>query len=192
MLVMVILRAVDLGDLAESREQLERAVAGRAAECLALQILRRLDRAVGLHRDSERRPVVHDVDRDRRVFGLFGGKLDQRIDVAEAHVIRAVGDERDRSTGAVALIDRHLEAGGFEVAAVVGQEKPALRALVFPVQHHFQLGFGGRRRGAASGRPSERGGERDGGAAGKQAMTGSCWVCVCHVASAPGLSSAPE
>ena len=47
-----------------------------------------------------------------------------------------------------------VEAGGFEIAAVLGEEEPALRALVLPVQHHLSLVCGGGGRGR-----HERGGE---------------------------------
>ena len=143
--------------------------------------------AVGAHRDGEWRPVVHHVDRDRRFCGLFGGELDQRIDVAEADVIGAVGHQRDRRAGAVALVHGDVEAGGFEIAAVVGEEKPALRALVFPVQHHFQLGFGGRRRGVRKRDGSrERGGERETQRRVIEVMTGSCCGFDCCTGVGPG------
>ena len=41
---------------------------------------------------------------------------------------------------------RDLEAFGFEIALVVGEEEHALRALVLPVQHHLELGGLRRRR----------------------------------------------
>ena len=100
-----------------------------------------LDRRVGLHRDRERRAIVHDVDRDRRFFGLLRREIDQRVDVAEADVIGAARDFRDRRRRAIALVDVHLKSLGFEVALVLGEEEPALRALIFPVQHEFQLGL---------------------------------------------------
>ena len=99
-----------LASLQSAGKQLQRAVIGGAAERLAFEVLRRLDRAVGLHRHRERRLVEHHVDRDRRVLGLFRRKLDQRVDVAEADVIGAVGDQRDRGARAVALVERDFEA----------------------------------------------------------------------------------
>ena len=147
MLVMLTLLQSILASLHKRREQLERAVIGGAAERLALEILRRLDRAVRLHRHGEGRLVEHHIDRDRRVLGLLGRELDQRVDVAEADVVGAVRDQRYRCARAVALVERDLEPLGFEVAAVLRQEEHPLRALVFPVQHQLELGLrvGGRR-----------------------------------------------
>ncbi len=162
MLVILMVSQSDFRNLAECREQLERAVSGSAAERLAFQILRRLDRAVGAHGDGERRLVIHDIDRDRRLLRLGGGKLDQCVDVAEADVIGAARHQRDRRTGPVALVHRHVEAGLFEIAAVLGEEKPALWALVFPVQNHLELGFGGSRRcGGERHGKADRGSYRD-------------------------------
>jgi hypothetical protein len=129
------LAAVDLGELAQGREQLERAVVGGAAEGLALEILRRLDRAVRLHRHGEGRLVEHHIDRDRRVVRLLGRQLDQRVDIAEPDIVGAVGDQGNGGARTVALIERDLEPLGFEVAAVVSQEEHPLRALILPVQH---------------------------------------------------------
>jgi hypothetical protein len=94
MLVMLTLAQSILASL--HGEQLERAVVGGAAQRLADEILGRLDRAVGLHRHGERRLVEHDIDRDRRVVGLLGRELDQRVDVAEAGIIGAVRHQRHR------------------------------------------------------------------------------------------------
>ncbi len=93
------LGAVELGDLAESWKKLERAITGRAANRFALEVFRRLDAAVGFHGNGEGRLIVHDIDGDRRFFGLLRREFDQRIDVAEADVVGAVGDKRDRSAG---------------------------------------------------------------------------------------------
>jgi hypothetical protein len=54
-----------------------------AAERPALEILRRLERPIRLDGYRERRLVVHDVDGDRRLVGLLGGEVDQRVHVAE-------------------------------------------------------------------------------------------------------------
>ena len=94
-----------LASLQSAGKQLERAVVGGAAERLAFEILRRLDRAVGLHRHREGRLVEHDVDRDRRFVRLLRGEFDQRVDVAEADVVGAVGDQRHGGARAVALVD---------------------------------------------------------------------------------------
>ena len=104
------LGAVDLGRRAQRRKQLQRAVIGRTAELAADEIRRRLDRAVGLDRDREGRAVVEHEDADRRLVRLLGRELDQRVDVAEAHVIGAVGDLRHRRAGTVALIEGDVEA----------------------------------------------------------------------------------
>ena len=89
---------------------------------------------------------------------MLRGKLDQRVDVAEADVIGAVGNQRHRGARAVALVERDLEAFGLEVTLVLREEEHPLRALVLPVQH--QLDLGGlrlRRRGERSGKSDCRG-----------------------------------
>ena len=105
MVISTLLQSI-LAILQSAGKQLQRAVIGGAAERLALEILRRLDRAVGLHRDREGRAVIHDVDRDRRFVRLLRCKLDQRVDVAEADVVGAVRDQRHGGGRAVALVHR--------------------------------------------------------------------------------------
>ncbi len=74
--------------------------------------------------------------------GFFAAKLDQRVDVAEAHVIGAVGDLRHRRARAVALVEGDVEARLLEVAAILGEEEHALRSLVLPVQDQLDPGVG--------------------------------------------------
>ena len=105
------------------------------------EIGRRLDRAVRLDRDREGRAVVEHEDADRRIVGLLRRKFDQRVDVAEAHVVGAIGDLRHGRAGAVALVEGDVEAFLLEVAAVLRQEEHSLRPLILPVQHHPDFGL---------------------------------------------------
>ena len=53
------------------------------------------------------------------------------------------------------MIELDFDAFGFEVAAVIGEKEHSLRALVFPVQDHFEFGLG-------YGRYRKHGGKADG------------------------------
>jgi hypothetical protein len=139
-------RAIDLGGLAESRKEFQRAVVRRTAERFADQILRRLDRTAGLHCNRKGRLVEHDIDRARSIVRLFRRQFDQGVDVAEADVIGAVGDQRHGGARAVALVDGDVEIFGFEIAEVLREEEHPLRALIFPVQNKLELSWGLRRR----------------------------------------------
>ena len=79
-----------------------------------------------------------------------------RSQIAEAHVIGAIGDLRHRSTRAVALIEGDVEACLLEVAAILGEEKHSLRPLVFPVQDQLDPGVGLRGRDACGEDQRER------------------------------------
>src|SRR5439155_9589715 len=134
----------------------------------ALEILRRLDRALSLHRHGKRRLVEYDIDRDRRILRLLGREFDQRIDVAEASVVSAIRDQRHGGTRAVALVERDLQTLGLVVTAVFRQKKHPLRALILPVQHQLEFGLCARR-----GRESERNGEHEHA---EQRGTYACWT----------------
>ncbi len=158
---------VDLGQAREGGEELQRAVIGRTADILALEVLRLLDRSVRLHRDGEGRAVEHHVDADgRRRIGarLAAGERDQRVDVAEAHVIGAGAHRADRRARAIALVDVEFDAGLPEIAVVLREEEPALRPLVAPVQHHLEAdrcGLGDGRGGRHEGKKGRGGSATD-------------------------------
>jgi hypothetical protein len=73
-------------------------------------------------------------------------------------------DERHAGAGAVALVHGDVEALGFEIAAVFGEEEPALRSLILPIQDHLELGFRPRR-WRSRGEKAENGDERQQAAA---------------------------
>src|SRR6185437_7793761 len=125
------------------------------AERLAFELLRRGDVLV-LHRiDRERRDAVNHEYGLRRVVGMLGREHGERVDVAEADVVGAACDARHRRARSLTLIHLHVETFGFEVALVLGEEEPRLRALIFPIEDEadfYRIG------GVAGGRVRHRGG----------------------------------
>src|SRR4029077_421716 len=117
------------------------AVRRRRAELFAFEIFRRSDAAALAPDDRERRLVVdHEYGLDRRArVGV--AELDQRIDVAEAHVVGAGGDAIDRLKRAGRGIDRDVEAFGLEVALVDRDHERGSRALELEVERELDGGL---------------------------------------------------
>src|SRR4029077_19730453 len=136
------LRGVEPGDLGKRGKELERAVVRGSPEGAAFEVFWRLDRTIGLHRHREGWTVVHHIDRERCFLRLFRRELDQRVDVAKTDVVRAGCALWNGGGRAIALIDGDVEPLSLVVALVFGNEEPALRALIFPIQHEFELGLG--------------------------------------------------
>jgi hypothetical protein len=65
------------------------AVRGRRAELLAFEILGRGDTAALARDDRERRIAIDHEDRLDRRLRVLVAELDQRVDVAERHVVGA-------------------------------------------------------------------------------------------------------
>src|SRR5207237_454479 len=121
----------------EDRPLREGAIRGWRAELLALQILWRGDASALAADNGERGLVVdyeHGLDRRARI-GVT--ELDQRIDVAEAHVVGARRDAIDRFERAGGRIDRHVEPFGLVIALVNRDHERRGRALEFEIEREF-------------------------------------------------------
>jgi hypothetical protein len=107
--------------------------------------------------DRERRAVVdheHRLDRRGRVLVA---ELDQRIDVAEAHVVGAGGNTGDRLQRAGRGIDGDVESLSLVVALVEPDQERCRRALELEVEAEFDRCL---RRGRSGGQ--REGDDRDG------------------------------
>ena len=130
---------INAGCFRKGGEQLERRVVNRRAERLAFELLRRGDVLV-LHRvDRERRNTIKHEHGFRRVFRMLGREDCQRVDVAEADIVGPACYARDRRARPFALVHLDVEAFGFEISFVLGDEEPRLRALVLPIEDEADL-----------------------------------------------------
>ena len=119
---------------------------GGRAELLAFEVLRLADAAALAPDDREGRLVVdheHGLDRRARI-GV--AELDQRVDVAEAHVVGARRDAVDRLERAAGGVDGDVEALGLEVALVDRDQERRRRALELAVEREFDRGLRARPR----------------------------------------------
>ena len=131
------LGGVDAVRLHEDRPLRVGAVRRRGAELLAFEILRRRHTAALAADNRERRLVVdheHRLDRRARI-GV--AELDQRVDVAEAHVVGAGGHALDRLERAARAVDGDVEALGLEVALVDRDHERRGRAFELEVEREF-------------------------------------------------------
>ena len=71
-------------------------------------------------------------------------ELDQRIDVAEAHLVGAGGDAVDRLERARRRVDGDVEPFGLEVALVDRDQERRRRAFELEVEREFDRGLGAR------------------------------------------------
>ena len=131
------------------------AVRRRGAELLAFKVLRRDDATALAPHDRERRLVVdHEHRLDRRAW-IGVAELDQRIDVAEAHVVGAGRDAIDRLERTARGVDGDVEPLGLEVALVDRDHERRGGALELEVEREFD----GRLRGGGVKRKRRCGGE---------------------------------
>ena len=137
------LGGVDVVGLHEDLPLRVGAVGGGRAELLAFEVLRLGHAAALAADDREGRLVVdheHRLDRRARI-GV--AELDQRVDVAEAHVVGAGRDAVDRLERARRGVDGDVEAFGLEVALVDGDHERRGRALELEVERELDLGLRG-------------------------------------------------
>jgi hypothetical protein len=104
------------------------------AELLAFDILQGLDWSAGLGDQHEGRTVIDLIDHHRRFARLVGGLLDDGVHVAEAGIVGARHDPRDGRGRAFALVDRHIQAFGFEITLFLRHVIPRVDALMLEVQ----------------------------------------------------------
>ena len=86
---------------------------------------------------------------------MLGREDCQRVDVAEADIVGPACYARDRRARPFALVHLDVEAFGFEIPFILGDEEPRLRALVLPIEDEADLH---RIRGVAGGCERHRGG----------------------------------
>src|SRR5262249_3617570 len=103
--------------------------------------------------DREGRPVVDHKHRLDRYVGVLVAKLDERIDVAKAHVVYARGNTLDGLDRAGRGIDGNVKALVPIIAVVDCDQERRRRALELEVEAEFKRRLGG---GGVTGRRNEK------------------------------------
>ena len=126
---------VELVHLRERAPLCEGTVRRRRAERLAFERLRiGGDPLVGTADDGESRLFVNDLNGFDRLVRVRVEEFDQRVDVAEAHLVGAGGAPRDCFERTVARVDRNLDASLLEVAALLRQQEAGCRPFELPIE----------------------------------------------------------
>ncbi len=137
------LAIIDLGDLLERLPLGEGAIRRRRAKLLAFQRLRVFRDAQGLATDNcEGRPLIDHVNGLHLLCRIFVEELHDGIDIAEAHLVGAGCNPWDGFDGAVAAIDRDIQALGLEISLIEREQKACGRAFEFPVEREFDRRIG--------------------------------------------------
>src|SRR5262249_27363855 len=114
----------------------------RCPKLLALKVFGCCYAAALAGDDREGRAVVNHEDRLDRKIGVLVAKLDERIDVAEAHVICARGDTLDGLDGAGRGVDGDVKAFGLIIAVVDCDQKRRGWPLELEIEAEFNRRLG--------------------------------------------------
>src|SRR5690606_28128898 len=128
-------RGVELVDVNKGRPLRECTIWWRRTELLALQRLRVFRNAERTTTDDrEGRDIVDHHDRTNVLRGVLIEKLDQRVDIAEAHLVGAGGNPRDRLDRSCTGVDGHVESFGSKVPIVLSKKETRCWPLETPVE----------------------------------------------------------